>query len=108
METAEHEMLRQRGLEPLVEDHGRIIGWPRVDANCRYSKPAKLGDRLEIEVRVGRRGRTSMTYEFRITRATELLAEGQMTSVCCILSDDQPPEPIPFPQFIAEKLPDIQ
>ena len=105
MEAAEHEMLRRRGLEPLTEVEGRVIGWPRVEANCRYMKPARLGDHLDIEVRVDRRGQRSMTYGFRVLRGDEVLAEGRMASVCCILSDDRPPEAIPFPQAIAEKLP---
>lgn len=105
METAEHEMLRERGLEPLVEHDGQVICWPRVEASCRYSKPARLGDSLDIEVRVERRGKSSMTYAFRVMRAGETLADGRMTSVCCTLNDDRPPDAIPFPTFIAERLP---
>ena len=106
METAEHEMLRRRGLEPLTDDVGRTIAWPRVEASCRYLGPARLGDDLSIEVRVVRRGNTSMTYGFRILRGEELLAEGRMTSVCCVLSPDQPPQPIRFPEPISDRLPD--
>jgi 4-hydroxybenzoyl-CoA thioesterase/acyl-CoA thioester hydrolase len=106
METAEHEMLRQRGLTPLADDHGRSIGWPRVEARCEYLKPALLGDDLAIEVRLARRGERSMTYEFRIARGAEILAKGSMSSVCCVLQSDRPPQAIPFPDFIADKLPD--
>jgi YbgC/YbaW family acyl-CoA thioester hydrolase len=105
MEAAEHEMLRQRGLDPLTEVEGRVIGWPRVEANCHYLKPARLGDHLDIEVRVDRRAQRSMAYGFRVLRGDEVLAEGRIASVCCILSDDRPPKAIPFPQTIAERLP---
>jgi YbgC/YbaW family acyl-CoA thioester hydrolase len=105
MEAAEHAMLRRRGLQPLMEVEGQTIGWPRVEANCRYLSPARLGDDLDIEVRVERRGERSMTYGFRVLRGAEILAEGRMASVCCILRSDRPPEAIPFPNVIAEKLP---
>ena len=106
METAEHEMLRQRGIEPMTDDAGRAIAWPRVEASCRYLRPARLGDDLTIDVGVVRRGNTSMTYGFRVFRGEELLAEGRMTSVCCVLSSEQPPVPIRFPESIGNRLPD--
>jgi YbgC/YbaW family acyl-CoA thioester hydrolase len=107
MEAAEHEMLRQRGLDVHLEQDGHVIGWPRVDVTCRYEKPAKFGDLLEVEVCVARRGERSMTYDFRVLRQAELLAEGRMVSVCCILSADRPPQAIPIPDSILEKLPDV-
>ena len=106
METAEHEMLRRRGIEALVDDRGRSIGWPRVEAGCQYLKPALLGDDLVIEVRLARRGERSMTYEFLITRGKDILAKGSMASVCCVLHSDRPPQAIRFPDFIAARLPD--
>lgn len=105
METAEHEMLRQRGIEPAMEIDGKPVTWPRVETRCRYVQPARLGDDLAIEVRLGARGRTSMTYAFRVLCGDDLLAEGEMTSVCCILAPGTPPQPIPFPDQLAERLP---
>lgn len=107
MEAAEHEMLRARDLDVHFEHDGRVIGWPRVEASCRYEKPARFGDEIEVEVRVERRGERSMRYGFRILRDEELLAEGHMTSVCCILSSNRPPEAIPIPAFLLEKLPNV-
>ena len=105
METAEHEMLRARGLSVHLEHDGQVIGWPRIEASCRYEKPARFGDEIEVEVRVERRGQRSMIYGFRLLRDRELLAEGRMASVCCVLSADSPPRAIPIPPFLLEKLP---
>ncbi|MDH3254055.1 MAG: acyl-CoA thioesterase [Acidobacteriota bacterium] len=105
METAEHEMLRDRGINVHFEHEGTVIGWPRVEVTCRYLKPARFGDAVEVEVRVRRCGQRSMTYDFRILRQEHLLAEGQMTSVCCVLHADRPPEAITIPHVIADKLP---
>ncbi len=99
-------MLRQRGLAPLVDDNGRSIGWPRVEVSSQYLKPALLGDDLAIEVRLARRGERSMCYEFLVKRGNDILAKGAMTSVCCILHSERPPEAISFPDFIAKRLPD--
>ena len=107
MEAAEHEMLRARDLSVHLEHDGLVIGWPRVEASCRYEKSARFGDEIEVEVRVESRGERSMRYGFRIIRDEELLAEGHMTSVCCVLSRNRPPEAIPIPAFILEKLPNV-
>jgi 4-hydroxybenzoyl-CoA thioesterase/acyl-CoA thioester hydrolase len=105
METAEHEMLRNRGTTVHLEHEGQTIGWPRVEASCSYYKPAKFGEEIEIEVRVKRRGVRSMTYGFRFQKDGELLAEGHMTSVCCVLESGKAPEAIPIPDVIGDKLP---
>ena len=99
-------MLRQRGLNPIVDDDERSIGWLRVEVSSQYLKPALLGDDLAIEVRLARRGDRSMTYGFLVRRGSDILAKGSMTSVCCILHCDRPPEAISFPDFIAERLPE--
>ncbi len=64
METAEHELLRSLGTTVHLEDGDRTIGWPRVDARCKYLRPVRFGDELEILVFVERQGTKSMTYRF--------------------------------------------
>lgn len=105
METAEHEMLRHLGASVFSRHEGHTIGWPRVEAHCRYLAPACFGDEISIEVRIERRGRRAMTYGFRILRDEELLATGQTSSVCCVLEPDRPPRPIEIPAQLAACLP---
>lgn len=106
METAEHEFLDALGSPVHFEHAGRKHGWPRVAAKCEYRSPARLGDVLEIRVRVKRKGRSSMTYRIDFRKGNVLMAEGEITSICCALprSDDEHLEPVPIPAFLADKL----
>ena len=104
METAEHEFLRSLGTEVHFEHEGETVGWPRVDASCTYRKPARFADVLDIELRIARKGSRSMSYGLRFLRDGELIAEGKVTSVCCVLSDPAGIRAIDIPAFLAEKL----
>ena len=104
METAEHELLRTLGTEVHTEWNGRTIGWPRVGARCRYLRPVRFGQELDILIRVRRKGRTSMTYGFEFRHDGELVAEGELSSVCCTLDSCDRPQPIPIPAFLADRL----
>ena len=104
METAEHQFRHAMGTELHSEEYGRVIGWPRVNVSCSYSRPAKYGDEVIIEVDVERTGGKSITFSFRFLREDELLAEGKMTSVCCVLNEPGGLRAIEIPQSIANKL----
>ena len=39
MEVAEHEFLRSLGISVHAEIDGRLVGWPRVRAECSYRAP---------------------------------------------------------------------
>ena len=104
MEEAEHEFLRHHGLSVLMRDEEGPLSWPRVSVKCDFKSVVRFEDLVEIEVTLARRGEKSVTYAFRFTHADRLVAEGQMTSVCCRLSPDAPPRGIAIPDWIVEKL----
>ncbi|ADB16403.1 thioesterase superfamily protein [Pirellula staleyi DSM 6068] len=104
MEQAEHELLRACGLSVMSRDEEGKISWPRVAAKCNYSAAAKFEDTLSIDVSIIRIGEKSLTYRFLFFAAGRPLAEGEMTSVCCRIVEDQPPRSIPIPTWFAEKL----
>ena len=104
METAEHEFLRSLGTSVHMKLNGQEVGWPRLAASCEYFSPAKFEDVLDIHLTVLRKGQTSMTYEFEITREDVLVARGQLSSICCIIDPVSGPKSIPIPKFIAEKI----
>jgi 4-hydroxybenzoyl-CoA thioesterase/acyl-CoA thioester hydrolase len=104
METAEHELLRVLGAEVHMEIDGLHIGWPRVEAKCRYFSPARFGDVLQIRVRILKISRRSMSYEMTFTVDGEPIARGQTTSVCCVMDDPEGLRPIPIPTSIADKI----
>ena len=104
METAEHELLRTLGVEVHMEVDGHVVGWPRVDARCRYLSPARLGDELEILVRVRKKGRSSMVYEMDFSIAGKTIARGRTASVCCLLDGAEGLKPIALPAAVAAGL----
>ena len=104
MEEVEHEFLRSRGLSVVMRDEEGQLGWPRVSVHCDFRSVVKFEDILDIELSLARRGDKSVTYAFTFTHQGRLVAEGQMTSVCCRLLPDHPPRAIPIPAWIVEKL----
>ncbi len=105
METAEHEFLEMLGTPVHFSHEGRKVGWPRVAAACEYRSPARLGDVLDIHVTVRRKGTKAMTYGIRFACDGRLVAEGQVSSICCVLDgEDEKLQPIPIPAFLADRI----
>ena len=103
MESAEHELLAAAGTAVHFEHEGVLLGWPRRSAACDYRSPARLGDVLEIHVRVVRKGRSSMTYAFDFTCGGRRVASGRLASVCCALGGGHP-RPVAIPEALAARL----
>ena len=104
MEQAEHELLRSRDLSVFMNDDTGIISWPRVAAKCEFQSAARFEDVLDIEVSIARLGDKSITYAFRFSLEGTDVASGEITAVCCRMTDEAPPEPIAIPQWFREKL----
>jgi acyl-CoA thioester hydrolase len=104
MEQAEHELLRSRDLSVFMNDDEGIISWPRVAAKCEFQAAARFEDVLEIEVGIARLGEKSITYAFRFRSEGNDVASGELTAVCCRMTDQSTPQPIPIPQWFREKL----
>lgn len=107
MEAAEHEFLRSLGVSVYEELDGQVVSFPRVAASCEFHAPARCEAVLDIDVTVRRVGTKSITYGFRFQHEGRDIATGEMTSVCCRVYHDAPPEPIPIPDPLAEKLRDM-
>ena len=103
MESAEHELLAAAGTTVHFEHEGEMLGWPRRSASCDYRSPARLGDQLEIHVRVVRKGKSSMTYDFDFACGERLVARGRLASVCCVLGGGRP-RPVAIPECLAARL----
>ncbi len=104
MEQAEHEFLRSRDLSVFMNDDTGIISWPRVAAKCEFQSAARFEDILEIEVSIARLGEKSITYAFRFRLDENDVASGEITAVCCRMTDQSPPQPIVIPQWFRDKL----
>lgn len=92
MEAAEHEMLRSLGISVMprqgAHEMPESVTWPRVAASCQYKAAARFEDVLDILISVRKLGNSSVTYQFRFERDGELIAEGELTAVCCHLKRD--------------------
>lgn len=104
MEAAEQAFLRSLGLSVSLEWEGQSLGFPRVSARCDYTRPARFEDVIDIEVRLKQLGRKSVTYSFVFTKNDEVLARGEVSSVCCRGLGDHHIESLEIPASIRAKL----
>jgi 4-hydroxybenzoyl-CoA thioesterase/acyl-CoA thioester hydrolase len=80
------------------------LAFPRVAASCDYLLPARFEDVLDIAVSIVRLGTKSVTYGFEFTLSGKVVAQGQVTSVCCSVLPDRRLEPIEIPKGIRQRL----
>lgn len=105
MESAEHALWREIGVELVAsEPGGGIVSWPRVSAACDYERAVRFGDVVEIEVRVAKVGRSSVTFGFTFTHDSARIATGTIVAVRCRLQPGRPPEPLAIPDEVAAAL----
>lgn len=83
MEFAEVAFLRARGLSVSMAWGEEKYGFPRVSATCDFVQPVRFEDVVDIEVRVERIGRKSVTYAFDFTHEGKPVAKGRLSAVCC-------------------------
>lgn len=107
MEAAEVDFLRSRGLSVVMDWEGQKISFPRVAASCDYLRPIRFQEVVEITVRLQRLGHKSVTYAFEFLRGTEVIARGQLSSVCCLVSDGGEIQAIEIPASIKQSLASI-
>ena len=90
-DTAVNQTLIELGVLDLVRSD--IIGLV-VQTNTHYFRPVAFPDRVTIGVRVGRLGRTSVTYEFAMFREDDELAaaQGTLTHAYVNRTDKRPVE----------------
>ncbi|MDP9121756.1 MAG: acyl-CoA thioesterase [Acidobacteriota bacterium] len=103
-EIAETELFRAVGF-PYSHLFERFDFWlPRVQLHFEFRKPARLDERLDVEVWVGRIGSSSLRLEFEVRKASperELTADGYAVLVAVSRSDLRP---IPLPPELVEAL----
>jgi len=80
----------------------KIFGLPRVKAYCQYFAPAKFDDVLEVELKIGKIGRSSITYEFSVFNKTsnKMSASGRVK----VAAVDKDFNPMEIPPEIGELL----
>ena len=104
MEAAEVEFLRSRGLSVSMPWDGGRIGFPRVAASCDFVRPVTFQDVVDVAVSIVKIGRKSVTYGFEFSKDGEVVARGQVSSVCCRVHPDHTLESMEIPPTFRAKL----
>jgi 4-hydroxybenzoyl-CoA thioesterase len=63
------------------------VGFPAVRAECEYLAPLRFGDTAEVEVSVARLGGKSITFRYRVYRASAERAKCAEGTVVCAVVD---------------------
>jgi acyl-CoA thioester hydrolase len=94
-EVGRTDLLRQMGesYRKLEEDEGFYL--PVVEAFCRYHRPARYDDLVDIVTRASRPSRARIQFDYQLSRAAdgELLAKGSTLHV--IVDQDGRPRRLP-------------
>ena len=65
MEICEHEFLRSLGLSVDMEDENGRFGWPRVKTSCRFKRPLRFEEVVEVKLIVAEIRDRSIRYAFQ-------------------------------------------
>ena len=79
----------------------RGLLFPRVHVECDYRGVLTHDDEIDIEVRVGRIGRTSVRFDFQTLKNGGLAAKGHVVVVCM---DREKQKAAPLPDEMRPKL----
>ena len=77
-ESAETEFFRSLGLGYIMPD----LAFPRVHVECDYKLALVFDDLIQIEVRLGKVGRTSLQLNFQALKDGVSAALGSVVLVC--------------------------
>ena len=108
MESAEHGFFRSLGFSVAGSRNGLEVCLPRVHAECDYAVPLRFEDEVQVRLLVERKGRRSLTYQFRFSRlngsSPQEVARGRMTVACVERKADGAMKAVPLPKGIADKI----
>ncbi|MBI5387257.1 MAG: acyl-CoA thioesterase [Verrucomicrobia bacterium] len=108
METAEHGFYRSLGYSVVMGDMDPPIGWPRVHAECDFTKPLRFEDEVSIRLLVEKVGSSSLSFQFRFARLNpapqEEIGRGRLTVVCVTRTSEGGLKAVPIPAGLREKL----
>ena len=65
MEICEHEFLRSLGLSVDMEDENGRFGWPRVKTSCRFKRPLRFEEEVEVKLIISEISDRSIAYTFQ-------------------------------------------
>lgn len=85
VECAEHAFFRSLGQRVHHSEGTTQHGWPRIEVSCKFHRPARFEQTLEVGLRIEEVRTTSLRYSFTIAvaddPARELLAAGAFSII---------------------------
>jgi acyl-CoA thioester hydrolase len=99
-EVGRTDLLRQLGRSYREIEESQRIHLPVVEARCRYHKPARYDDLVDIVTRASRPTRASLQFDYELSRAEDgvLLASGSTLHVAV----DRDGKPCRLPRELRE------
>jgi acyl-CoA thioester hydrolase len=85
MEAAEHAFFRSLGHSVHLTNGAEHQGWPRLEVSCKYLKPARFEQTLEICLRIEELRTSSLSYSFWMFVADEAARSPVATGSCSII-----------------------
>jgi len=113
MEICEHEFLRSLGLSVDMEDENGRFGWPRVKTACRFKRPLRFEEEVEIKLIVTEMRDRSISYAFQFwkeEKGERVKAAVGETVAACVLFDPLTGAmtPIHIPEVFRNKVQESQ
>jgi acyl-CoA thioester hydrolase len=88
VECAEHAFWRSLGYRVHTSNGADHQGWPRLEVSCKYHKPARFEQTLEINLRIEEIRTSSLRYSFWIFGAGDPERASIATGMCSIIHVD--------------------
>jgi len=108
MESAEHAFFRSLGFSVTGSRSRVAVCLPRVHAECDYAAPLRFEDEVLVRLLVERKGRRSLTFQFRFCRVNgsgpQEVARGRLTVASVKLLAGGVMKSVPLPKVIADKI----
>ena len=109
MEICEHEFLRSLGLSVDMEDDNGRFGWPRVKTSCRFKRPLRFEEEVEVKLIISEIRDRSIAYTFQFWKNEEgervKAAVGETIAACvCFEQSTGSRAPIQIPEIFKKKI----
>jgi YbgC/YbaW family acyl-CoA thioester hydrolase len=85
VESAEHAFFRSLGFRVHSATADGQEGWPRLEVSCKYLKPARFEETLEVCLRIEEVRTSTLRYSFAIFAADDASRAPLATGTCAII-----------------------
>ena len=109
MEICEHEFLRSLGLSVVMEDENGRFGWPRVKTSCRFKRPLRFEEEVEVKLIITEIRDRSVSYAFQFWKEEDgervKAAVGEVVAACVRFDPaKEMMTPIMIPEVVTSKI----